>query len=45
MADQRTLDFIMDANLSRVDLCGASLREAVVTSAQLSEAQPLDDCL
>ncbi|MGZ3647280.1 MAG: pentapeptide repeat-containing protein [Ktedonobacteraceae bacterium] len=35
----------MDGNLNRADLCGANLREALVTSAQLGKAQPLDDCL
>jgi uncharacterized protein YjbI with pentapeptide repeats len=35
----------MDANLSRADLCEANLKEAIITTTQLSQAKPLDECL
>ena len=36
---------LIDANLSRADLCEANLKEAIITSTQLGQALPLDECL
>src|SRR6266576_3007923 len=36
---------LWEANLSGAYLMGANLREAIITSEQLKQAQPLDDCL